>query len=229
MCARDAEAIVFLNRDRLAAHPVSITRLFVLVLNEILQRFGVLMVHGACLSRNGKGLCLIGASGSGKTTLLLNLVSSRNFRYISDDLLLMRQGNGGVDIYSFSDMVNVSCTSQALFKGLAPATSDSPGRGKEYMRLRAWYPGSYQVHCRPACNAFVETGPQTAPSYRVLQKHEAFARLINQTALSPGRTPPCRKLRTALALVNSCKNVELRLNYDLEQSSRLCEELWASL
>jgi hypothetical protein len=45
---------------------------------------GVVPLHSACLSRNGKGLLIAGTSGAGKSTLSVAL-AQRDFSHISDD------------------------------------------------------------------------------------------------------------------------------------------------
>jgi hypothetical protein len=45
---------------------------------------GVVPLHSACVSRNGKGLLIAGASGAGKSTLSVAL-AQRDFSHISDD------------------------------------------------------------------------------------------------------------------------------------------------
>lgn len=56
---------------------------------------GVVPLHSACLSRNGKGLLIAGASGAGKSTLSVAL-AQRNFTHISDDWTYISRAAGNL-------------------------------------------------------------------------------------------------------------------------------------
>lgn len=54
-----------------------------------LLRSGHLIVHGACLSKDGEtGIALVGLSNAGKTTTTLRLVKENGFRFLSDDMFI---------------------------------------------------------------------------------------------------------------------------------------------
>jgi hypothetical protein len=64
---------------------------------------GVVPLHSACLSRNGKGLLIAGTSGAGKSTLSVAL-ARRDFSHISDDWTYISRdaGSGHLVAHGFN-------------------------------------------------------------------------------------------------------------------------------
>lgn len=66
-----------------------IKRIFTTVYVKQFQKKNYCILHGACASKNGKGIIIIGKPGCGKTTLLLKLLES-GYDYIANDRLAVK-------------------------------------------------------------------------------------------------------------------------------------------
>jgi hypothetical protein len=74
------------------------------------------LLHSAVVSRNGDGLALVGPSGSGKTALMLQLLLKKEFKYLSDDQLVINRTTHLADPYPRS--IGIRENTLALFDGL---------------------------------------------------------------------------------------------------------------
>lgn len=70
-----------------------IKRMFTTTLTKVLQENGYIILHGACVSKNGEGIIISGNKRAGKTTTLLNLLS-RGYDYTCNDRVAVKQENG---------------------------------------------------------------------------------------------------------------------------------------
>jgi len=84
------------------------------IVNFINSRFiqwmldrGCLLCHAAGVSKQGKGLALAGFSGMGKSTLALHMMS-RGLDFVSNDRLLIRPGESGMDMYGVAKLPRVN-------------------------------------------------------------------------------------------------------------------------
>ncbi len=84
------------------------------VVNFINSRFiqwmldrGCLLCHAAGVSSKGNGLALAGFSGMGKSTLALHMMS-RGLDFVSNDRLLIRLGESGLDMYGVAKLPRVN-------------------------------------------------------------------------------------------------------------------------
>jgi hypothetical protein len=66
------------------------------VIAHLLSLNGRLVAHGAAVARGGKAVLLLGASGSGKSTAAY-LASRSGWSLLSDDLVVVRRTDGGLD------------------------------------------------------------------------------------------------------------------------------------
>jgi len=73
-----------------------------------LQQRGWLLCHAAALERDGRALGLAGFSGGGKSTLMLNLMEQPEWRYLTNDRLLIRQRGGSVECRGIPKMPRVN-------------------------------------------------------------------------------------------------------------------------
>lgn len=69
------------------------------------QQEGIYTVSGSAVSKNGKGILILGSiSGLGKTTLALNLCYSQGYKFIGDEKILLQENNiiGGIKTIQFN-------------------------------------------------------------------------------------------------------------------------------
>jgi hypothetical protein len=83
---------------------------------------GGLLLHAACLSREGQGFILPGASGSGKSSLAAWLLLQENYHYLTDELAFIPERT--LECQGFSRPLNLKPTSQSLFPGLFEAVGE---------------------------------------------------------------------------------------------------------
>ena len=94
------------------------------------QSRGGMLIHAACLSKNGQGLLLPGTSGSGKSTLALWL-SEHGYDYLTDELVFIPFF--GLNAVGLPRPVHLKKASIGLFSELSNAQSipASPAAGAE--------------------------------------------------------------------------------------------------
>ncbi|MCA1816144.1 MAG: hypothetical protein LC746_07000 [Acidobacteria bacterium] len=66
------------------------------VILDLLKKHGLLVWHGAAVTKGGAAVLLPGVSGSGKSTTALNLLSA-GYRFLADDQVLLRARGAAVE------------------------------------------------------------------------------------------------------------------------------------
>ncbi|WP_124081832.1 HPr kinase/phosphorylase [Pigmentiphaga humi] len=89
-----------------------------LILGVVLQRRGVLCLHGAAVSWKGRSLAVLGASGSGKSTLSAALVA-RGATLLADDLVAVTQAAGAPAVER--GCLGIRLLPASLEQGIVPA------------------------------------------------------------------------------------------------------------
>jgi hypothetical protein len=69
----------------------------------LLEKQGFLLLHGSCVANSKECLLFLGAAGIGKTALALDLVYNCNYKFLSDDFLLIKSDY----VYSFPERLRV--------------------------------------------------------------------------------------------------------------------------
>jgi len=59
------------------------------LLHQIILEKSNAFIHASCLARNGSGVLFSGWGGAGKTSIATNLLSSQDWKFVSDDLCLL--------------------------------------------------------------------------------------------------------------------------------------------
>jgi hypothetical protein len=109
-------------------------------LAPLLRRRGYYLVHGFAAAYHGRAVLICGPSGSGKTTAGLALLGD-GWRYLSNDLVLLRQHHDAVCAYPVPDLPLIRMGSVALLPWLTK--SDGPRLSKTddhrlRMCIREW-------------------------------------------------------------------------------------------
>lgn len=109
------------------------------IVNFINSRFiqwmldrGCLLCHAAAVSMQGRGLALAGFSGMGKSTLALHMMS-RGLDFVSNDRLLIRLGESGLDMYGVAKLPRVNPGTILGNASLASMLDDR--RKEQYARM----------------------------------------------------------------------------------------------
>jgi adenylate kinase family enzyme len=118
---------------------------------------GVLPMHAACASIEGKGLLIAGASGAGKSTLSAAM-SQAGFDYLSDDWTYIHIANGRLSAHGTSAPVKLLPDAARHFSGLANEEIVESMNGElayEVDPVKAF--GASVVHqCEPKWVVFLE-------------------------------------------------------------------------
>lgn len=167
-----------------------------------------LLLHAACVERDGRALILTGESGSGKSTLAA-LLGGRGWRFMGDELALLDLVTG--QVHPFPRLVSVKNAAIAIVEAALPDARCGP--------LLAGTPKGAIRHFAPPHDAIARMGESARPALilfptfglaaavRSMAASETFVRLTqastNYTALAePGfdvltnlvRTVPARAI-----------------------------------
>jgi hypothetical protein len=134
-CEGSGETLVITSNqgDRMQGSPVEIAYFLVERVTYHLadrSRAGLLL-HAACMAKNGIALALPGTSGSGKSTLALWL-ARQGFDYLTDELLFIPTGS--LDCRGLARPVHLRTAASGLFNGFSeenilPPPGDAPTAG----------------------------------------------------------------------------------------------------
>jgi len=89
-----------------------------------LETMGFMLLHGAAVARRDHCYLFLGLGGIGKTTLALNLVINEEFKFLTDDFILVRDNL----LYGFAEKVR-----------LTQETLDALGLRKEGVKIVSKY------------------------------------------------------------------------------------------
>lgn len=124
-----------LHPDLLAEPGELWRRLYVLVtwsLFLLLHPHRLYPLHAAALGRDGRGLLLVANSDCGKSTLAYSLVRE-GWRYLSDDMVLLRAGGPAVDAVPFRRRFGLDAVAGRFFPELARG-----GHGPQLVEEDKW-------------------------------------------------------------------------------------------
>jgi hypothetical protein len=186
-----------------------------LIIADILARERAdILLHAACLSRNGRALLLNGDPGAGKTTLSLRL-TEKKFGYCGDDIALIAP-NGHVSGLPFPPTVKSGAWS--LFPGLKGDVHHRPdGQDVIYAALdcvdHASRPVGWIVFLRRQAGA--------APKFLPVDSVEALRRIISG-AHAPGQRLSLPGFATLRRILDEAATVELVYGCAAEAADALC-------
>lgn len=137
-----------------------------------------LLLHAACVERDGRALLLTGESGSGKSTLAV-LLAARGWRLMGDEFALLDLADGG--IHAFPRLVSIKNEAIAVVEAALPAgRRGSVLTGTPKGTIRHFVPDAVAIAAmdrpaRPALLLFPTFGP--AAAVRDMPASEVFVRL----------------------------------------------------
>ena len=112
-------ARIYLPNDYPTCQRLYTHMLVTVALVEMLRRRGLLAIHAASVEvAPGVGALIYGASGAGKSTLAVTLMRS-GLPYQGDDMVLLEEGENGLDALAFPDEVDLTDASVERIPGLS--------------------------------------------------------------------------------------------------------------
>jgi hypothetical protein len=177
----------------LLSHPI-----VTLPLLEILKRRGLYGLHAAGLSREGRGLLLVGASGSGKTTLAITLTRV-GYDFLGDDMLFLSTENKSLQVRAFPDEVDITEHTARLFSELRPMLGKhrQPGWPKWSFRAEAMYDVELVRVCKPAAVVFPRIAKAETSKLELMGGEEALLEMVPNVLLTEAHS--CQAHLAALA------------------------------
>lgn len=137
-----------------------------------------LLLHAACVERDGKALLLTGESGSGKSTLSA-MLAGRGWRFMGDELALLNLDSGAV--HPFPRLISVKNAAIPVVETALPDWRRGPLlEGTPKGAIRHFVPpvdavARMKEPARPALILFPTFGP--AAEVRAMAASEVFVRL----------------------------------------------------
>lgn len=138
-------------------------------INQI-DKSELITLHSGALSRNGKGILLLGESGHGKSTLTLELTANHDWDYLTDEVGLL---DSRQIIHPF--LKTVSCKQLGIVRLDPSWPVRSFGADHQIAVPKAIHGGPAPLHAI----FFVRYSPDKEPSIEPVKKSAALLRLMN--------------------------------------------------
>ena len=204
-----------------ARHPVAIVNAFSYGLQAALRRAGVFDVHaaGAVEPVSQAGALFVGASGSGKTTLTLRLTEA-GWRYLSDDMVVLRETSSTLEaeglrrLFAVADTSVVGSSSTRLNAALGPPVASD--RSKRRLEPETVFPESRATSCQPRALFFPRVVATAETTITKIGSRAAMEQLVRHCPWATYDTCTAPNyLRVLAQLANQCRAYELAAGSDL--------------
>lgn len=198
-------------------HPAILSNfMFILALSEMFRARGYFPIHSAAVMGNGKGVLIPALSGSGKTTLCLSLLRG-GFKYLSDDRPFLRRGNGGFELLSFPEEIDVTENTISLFPELRALDDTSLALGliKKNFFVDCLYPGITVDRAVPRLLLFPKIVNEKKSRLRRLPNIEAVSRLLPHSLLIMDPDVAVRQFHMLCEMVETMDCFELYYGKDV--------------
>jgi hypothetical protein len=200
-----------------SVHPAILSNfMFLLALSEMLRARGSFLIHSAAVMGNGKGVLIPALSGGGKTTLCLSLLRG-GFKYLSDDRPFLRRVDGGFEILSFPEEIDVTDKTISLFPELSALgdTSFTVGLKKKKFFVEGVYPGITVDRTVPSVLLFPKVVDEEKSRLHRVPKIEAVSRLLPHSLLVMDPDVAARQFHILCELVETMDCFELDYGKDV--------------
>jgi hypothetical protein len=159
---------------------------------------GVLAVHCACLSIDGRGLLIAGPSGAGKSSLSLAL-ARQGFDYLSDDWTYLSAHRQTLIAHGMGAAVKLLPDAVRHFPQLADYPLQVALNGELAYEMPANHLGTkVEVACTPSCFVFLERSPTEGWSFSSLDPEQARCYVESSVEPLPVELDGISRQRTAL-------------------------------
>ena len=194
---------------------------------KLLRGLGIFGLHAAGVTRNGRGVLILGSSGSGKSTLTIGLIRL-GWSYLSDDTLLLRDNPNSVEALAFRKhfFINADAAGSYTDFTLGDELPDSYGGRKRKVQIEQLYPAQYKPSCDPKVLLFSQIVPAAASEARPMDRITAFENLLTQSGprLFDQKTMG-RQLEVLKRLLQQTTCYELRAGLDLYRDPAILMQL----
>lgn len=186
-----------------------------------LRRCGLYDLHAAGLVESGGALGFIfpGLSGSGKTSLAVRLAAS-GWKYLSDDLLVISEGEDGVWMrglrrpFQTSAAALAGCGLPRLDEALGVTVPYDPE--KRRLDPEVLFPGAFASAALPRVLCFPVVAEGAESRVEPLEQAEAMVRLVKMCPWSSYDVSAAREhLRVLSRLVKQCRTYGLLAGRDI--------------
>ena len=147
---------------------------------KLLRPLGLYSLHAAgVVTREGRGLLIVGASGSGKSTLTLGLIR-QGWGYLSDDAVLLRFHSEEVEALAFRKNFYIDASAAIAHSDLplGEEAPDTSGGRKRRVCIEAAYPQQQAAGCIPRVLLFSRIVPRAHSTLLPLDRLSALKRLL---------------------------------------------------
>jgi len=203
--------------DPESVHPAILSNfMFLLALSEMFRARDYFLIHSAAVMGNGKGVLIPALSGNGKTTLCLSLLKG-GFKFLSDDRPFLRRVDGGFEILSFPEEIDVTEKTISLFPELRALddTSFTMGLRKKKFVVEGVYPG-ITVDCAvPRVLLFPKIVDKEKSRLKRLSKIEAVSQLLPHSLLVMDPDVAVRQFHMLCEMVETMDCFELYYGRDV--------------
>lgn len=166
-----------------ARRPVAIVNVMAYALQAALRRSRLYDLHAAGVVEpaTGRGFIFPGFSNSGKSSLTVRLAGS-GWRYLSDDMLVLEETDGGVQarglrrLFSVSAASIAACRPARLDEALGTPVASDPS--KRRLDPAIAFPEGRAESCRPSVICFPTITGESESRLRAIGQPEAMAQLI---------------------------------------------------
>ncbi len=220
--AKDSKQVeVWLGDSAHARTTASLITVMAYAMPAALRRVGLYDLHAAALIEPESGCCFVfpGTSRSGKTSLSLRLAAS-GWHYLSDDLVVISEGEKGVEARGLRRPFQTSTDSLGGFE--LPRLDDALGvtipNDPEKRRLdpEILFPGQFAVSAQPDVLCFPVITGESESRLAETTKAEAMMRLIVMCPWSNYDASAAREhLRVLGHLVRQCRTYTLHAGRDI--------------
>lgn len=204
-----------------AGHAIALVNAFSYGLQAALRRAGVYDIHaaGVCAPAASAGLLIVGGSGSGKSTLTLKL-TARGWRYLSDDMLVLRETGAGLEAHGLRRIFSLAQASLAgsdlprLDAALGGPVASDPTKRRFVPEIV--FPDRHAESCRPRVLLFPQVTDEPVTTLTSIPTRAAMEQLVRfcPWATYDRQTAP-DNLRVLARLANQCRAYTMHAGRDL--------------
>jgi hypothetical protein len=204
-----------------ARHPIALVNAFSYGLQAALRRARVYDIHaaGVCAPTSDAGLLIVGGSGSGKSTLTLKL-TARGWRYLSDDMLVLRETSAGLEALGLRRIFSLAPPSLAgsdlprLDAALGDPVASDPTKRRFVPEIV--FPEGRAESCQPRVLLFPQISNKSVTTLTPIGTRAAMEHLVRfcPWATYDRQTAP-DNLRVLARLANQCRAYVMHAGRDL--------------
>lgn len=234
--SKDAKQVeVWLGSSAQARKTGSLIAVMAYALPAGLRRMGLYDLHAAGViePESGSSFILPGMSMSGKTSLTIRLAAT-GWRYLSDDMLIISEGERGVEARglrrSFQTSADVldGCQLPGLDEALGIKITNDPA--KRRLDPTILFPGQFAPSTQPEFLCFPVITGKSESRLEVITEAEAMMRLIAMCPWSNYDMSAAREhLRALSQLVRQCETLTLHAGRDMFDDQRGASSLLSQL